>query len=275
MNKLTILLDDNGTFSDLTESLKTYSRDSETVAIVALEDALYIKLHKPIGAVYVEMATVNLNSGTITGQYYNGTVFTDLEGFYDETKHFTRSGFIRWNLYQVDQAETTVNNEGGYWYKFTFSTDLSVTTTIQGMNIVFSDDIDLKDEYFEIADLLPSGASSFILKHQAARDEIMQKIRNDGRWKIDLSTGTRNDLNQWDILNFDQIRQASKYLTLSKIFMNISNEVGDTHDLRSSKYHGLYLEAINTFYLDIDEDDDGARDIHEELMGNDSVLVRR
>lgn len=274
--KLNILHDDNGTFSDYTSKAASFGRDSFTFTFATSEDAFYVGFYKPINVFYVNLETANTNTSQLSIEYYNGTAFSSLDGSHDDTSGFSRSGFIRWDRNQEDESKTTVNGLEKYWYKIT--TDSTTTAlTFSGVNIVFSDDEDLKREMYEISDsgFYPGSETSHILTHVAARDEIIQELRADGRYKEDFNTGKLKDITSFDLLDISQVKVASTYLTLSKILMASSDASDDIFMTKSSMYRSLYNKAMQTMYLSVDEDDDGILDRYEELAPNPMMLVRR
>ena len=167
-----------------------------------------------------------------------------------------------------------VNSTTKNWVRFRPSADHDVVT-FAGINIIFSDDRDLKGEYFEISQFLPKGADSHILSHVAARDEIIQYLRNGGNFKQDLNTGRLKEITAFDLLDLGQIKQPAILLTLSKIFANVSDEVGDNWSEKSSHYRGRYNASMKLFYLDLDSDDDGVQDDEERMAPAGSRIIRR
>lgn len=272
--KLTVLHDDNSSFADYSNEMVDYSRGTASVTYVAAEDSIYVGFEKPISVFYIEMGTVNTTSPSLTLKYYNGTSFTDVDGLHDDTNGLKRSGFVRWDRNQTDEAKTTVNSVETYWYKMDLSIDSSAMV-INGLNIVFSDDQDLKRELFEINRYLPSNESSHILSHVAARDEIIQELRADGKYKEDLSTGRLKDITAFDLLDISQVKLASTYLALSKIFFSVSDDSDDIYMEKHNRYRSLYNKSMKTMYLNIDEDNDGISDIEEELAPFSPKLIRR
>lgn len=273
-NKLTILHDNNSSFSDYSTEALDFDRDTFTIDLNQSEDYLYIGFYKPINIFYVELGTANTNAGTFTGEFYNGTTWAGLSGFYDESASFTRSGFIQWDRNQTNEAKTTVNSTELYWYRFRPSVTHS-STVVNGLNIVFADDNDMKREYFEIDRFRPSGESSHILTHVAARDHIIQYLRNSGHFKESVGTGKAKDITAFDLLDIGQIKLAATYLAISKIFSAIQDSEDDIYNQKSSHYMSLYNSAIKTFYLDLDMDDDGIQDEEETLAPAGGRLLRR
>lgn len=270
-NKLTVLHDDNSSFSDYSVEALDFDRDTFTMALHQSEDYLYVGFSKPINVFYVELSTANTNAGTFTGQFYNGSAWTSLVGFYDETASFTRSGFIQWDRNQTAEAATTVNSTEKFWYRFRPSVTHS-STVVSGLNIVFSDDNDLKKEFFEISDFLPSGESSHILSHVASRDQIIQTLRNGGDYKI--GGGNKLDITAFDLLDVSQVKLASTYLTLYKIFTAVMDDPDDVYKRKAEEFKSNYSMAIKAPFIDIDSDDDGILDANERLSVRTTRIFR-
>ena len=273
-NKLTVLHDDNSTFADYSNESLDFDRDFFTMELSAASDYLYIGFTKPISEIFFEIKNPNTVTATLDGEFYNGTTWTDLVGLYDETRSFKRSGYITWDRNQTDEAQVAVNSSTKNWVRFRPSVDLSVTI-FAGINIIFSSDRDLKGEFFEIGQFLPKGADSHILTHVAARDEIIQYLRNGGHFKQDLNTGRLKDITAFDLLDLGQIKQPAINLTLSKIFSNASDQVDDNWSEKASHYRSLYNASMKLFYLDIDSDDDGKQDDEERMAPAGSRIIRR
>jgi len=273
-NKLTVFDDNNSSFTDYSREALDFDRDAFTITLNSSTSYLYVGFYKPINIFYVELGTANTNAGVLAGEYYNGTTWASLTGMYDETASLTRSGFIQFDRNLTDEASVAVDGTIKYWYRFRPSVTHSATI-INGLNLVFADDNDLKREHYEISDALPSGESSFILAHVAARDEIIQYLRNSGHYKQSLSDGLNKDVTIFDILDMGQIKLAATYLALSKIMLSRQDEVDDYYMQQSRHYRGMYSTAIKTFYLDLDQNDDGIKDISEQLGSATGRLLRR
>ena len=273
-SRLFVFIDDNNSFTDFTYEAFDFSRDTFTHTFTSSEDALYVGFTKPINAFYTEIATANTNSGVITTQYFNGTSFVDVTGYRDDTKGFNRSGFITWDRNLLNEAKTTINSQEAYWYKAEISAD-TTEVVFDGLNMVLSDDSDLKSEFFEILDFLPSGQTSHILSHVASRNQIISEMRRDGRYKVDASTGLIQNPNVFDILDFSEVRIASTFLTLSKIFSSVSDRADDKYKEQSDRYMSLFNKAMDQVYLAFDRDNDGKLDNQERYLNNTTVLLRR
>jgi len=275
LEKLTVLHDNNSVFANYTEQAFDYSRDSFTLDLVAAEDYLYLGRYKPFNAVYVEMSTVNTTDTTFsTVEYYNGTSWTALTLQSDDSDAMQRSGFIKWDK-PDDWDDTAINSITKYYIRLRPGSDFLNTTAVQGINLVFADDNDLKEEFFEVSNYLPSGESSFILTHQAVKKDIIQKIRRDGKAVVSNATGALKDVTEWELHDFDQVRTAAKHLALSKICLNISDNPGDVYMMKSELYHKMYTESIDMFFISLDTDDSGFESNDEKEHSWTGKLVRR
>ena len=273
-NKLSVIHDDNSVFKEYSNEAIDFDRDTFTIDLNQDDDYLYVGFEKPINMFYVELGTANINAGSFSGEYYNGTAWASLSGFYDETASLTRSGFVQWERNQTTEESLAVNSITKYWYRFRPSVTHS-STIVNGLNIIFADDQDLKREYFEASELLPENETSHILTHVAARDHIIQHLRNSGHFKRNVNSGVNKDITVFDILDVGQIKLAATYLALSKIFLSVQDSSDDVFLEKSRHFKSLFGSAIKTFYLDLDSDDDGIHDREEQLSSATGRLLRR
>lgn len=269
-NKLTVL-HSTGAFADYSNEAVDYGRDSFSITLSVATDYIYIGFYKPINSTYLEISTASTVSTTLTGEYYKGT-WEALTGFHDDTTAFKRSGFLQWERNLSDEVVTTVNGSEMFWYRFKTALDTS-PISFDGINMVFSDDEDLRRELFEVTKWIPPGENSHILTHVASRDEMVQAIRNNGNKK--LNGVTRKDITAFDLLDIEQVKTASTYLAMSKIFSAITDDPDDTYRQKSLQYRTMYDGAMNLVYLNIDSDDDGERDESENMAMQSNRLVRR
>jgi len=278
--RLFVRHDDNSSFVDRDNDSQDYSRDSFGLVLIAAEDYLYFGYRKAVNAVYIEMAIANTNANTFTFEYHKDDgvtpAFTAVPSFSDETKGFTRSGFLVWERNLEDEAKVTIDSQEAFWYRLKPSADHSVGTIMQALSIVFSDDNDLAEKVANISAYLVSGSSSHILSHVAARKTIIQDLRNSGKLKIDPNTGRFKNLNMFDLLDIGQIREASTWKALSIIFDDVSDRPDDKYNQRALKYNSRYKTHLNQLqFLSIDVNDDGRQDINEEQASTTVAILRR
>lgn len=263
MKDLYVIQDDNGVFNDYSRDAQDFLRDNFSLDFVALEDKLYIGLYKPFSDFYFE-----LNSGTGKTLTYkiNGTIIT----IDDDTKDFSRSGFVKFAKPESWTAET-INGVEGYWLEIT--SNLDFIDDIQGLNIVYADDNDLRTEIRNIDILLAKGDTSFIAYHQGVREEIIQTLRNGGNLK--MSGQEVQELTKWDLLDIGEIKNAAKYLCLAKIFFDVSKNNEDKYYARFRDFQGMYGNAFDTYVLKIDNKDDGTYEQEDDLVFNSEIEIIR
>ena len=262
-SKLIVMLDDNSVFSDISDLAVDSTRDPFSMTLVAAEDYLYLGLYKPFNASYIELEVPNTVSNTLTIEYYNGTSWVDANAS-DETLGLTRSGFIQWD--KSNMGSVTINSTVGFYVRIKPGSDQSATT-VRGINLVFSDDNTLKQEFFEItnSNMLPVGETSHIMKHVAARNHIIQMLKQQGYVKYD-SSGTELNMTQWDLHDVIEIKQAAAMLALSKVFFNLSDSIDDNWWVKYLDYQGKFEESFRLAKLSFDLDDDGVKDEVEKAV---------
>lgn len=262
--KYTVLHDDNGSFVDLTENAADLTRDNFNLQMVVGQDKLYVGLHKPFSSLYVELVTPNTNAGSFSLEVWDGTAWVSAS-LNDESKGLTRSGFMYWS--NEDMKSTTVNSISKYYIRISPSVSHSATV-VRGINLIFADDNALKSEFFEIqnANILPSGEVSHIGTHVASRNYILHHLRNHyTKTSTDeASLGVLEKINQFDLLDIFEIREAAVFLSLSKIFFNLSDSQEDHWWVKYREYSDKYEQKIIMARLSIDQDDDGVSNSAEQ-----------
>lgn len=260
-SKLTIFHDDNGVFNDLTEDLADFTRDSYSLSLISGEDCLYVGYHKPFNTFYLELFTVGtVLNVTFTVKVWNGSSWVVVDST-DETKGFLRSGYFTWD--KASMNSTTVNGLDKYYICIEPSTD-QTAVQVRGLNLIFANDIMMKTEFFEIDNqsLLPAGEVSHIGTHVATRNYILHYLRNYYT-KQGATSSVIEKINQFDLIDIFEIREAAVYLSLSKIFFNLSDSTEDNYWTKYREYQDKYEEKITTARLSIDLDDDGVDDVEE------------
>lgn len=269
---LNIMWDNNSVFQDISMELNEYGRDTKVIDLSASQDYLYIGLYKPFSAIYAELKVVNSVANTLTAEYWNGTSWVALSNFLDLSKGLTRSGFLSWSK-DSSWTSNSVNSTTLYWIRLRPSSDLSGTTELQGLNIVYADDQDLVNEFSRVNDYKATAQLSYINYHQSVRDDIVQQLRNSGKFKKDASLNDL-DITKWDFLQQEQIKKAAIYLCLSKIFFELSDSIEDKWYQRSKDYHDKGNAALQVYYLNIDLNDDGIEQDGEKLQDQNIDLFR-
>lgn len=263
--KLSVLHDANSSFTNYSNESHDYSRDNATITLTVTTGFIYIGFKKPINQIYIDFTTANTTAATMTLSYWDGSNWTAVGSLMDDTKGLTRSGFITWDrqtLANVD-VQKEVNSITKNWVKLSLSATTSAMV-INGISNIFADDQDLKQEVPEIADTNHlAGKTSHILTHVAVRNQIIQDLRNKNYGITNPTTGLKEDLTLWDILNANQIKQAAIFLSLSKIYYNFSDRIDDIYGVKSIYYKDQYKSAIALSALSLDSYSDGVANAAE------------
>ena len=257
--------------SDLSRKLKDYATASVALSLQTSE-YIYIGYYKPFKQLFIELDVKNTEQGTLLAEYYNGTSWQPLESLLDETDNFTQSGFLFFN--KPDKWESFEDGGTPKNFYIRLSTDVnhSIGTSLKGVGILLSNDLDITSIRDNIVSKHNNG-ESWVLKHEQARKVIIQEIRNVGNRKITnadknnplVTEGIRYmDVNEFDLLEPEQLRQASAYMTLSMIYLDeLSDELDDKWERQGERYREQAAAMINLFRLQLDTDDDGIEDDDE------------
>lgn len=238
---------------NLSQILENYLTDSAILSFSGAGDYLYIGFRKQFSDIYLELKASNEVTNTLQAEYFGGS-WKSLS-IHDRTNSLNRSGFIRWDKTSIeDWNEVAIEGKNLFWIRIQVSNPVT-NLEIKGINLVFADDQDLKEGYPDIFEFLSENSQSFIAYHQEARNYIITYLRNKG--KTIQQQSKYKMLDQFDLHNFEEVRQAAKYLALSNIFSNESDSVDDKWKQKADGFYRKYSEAINLNFLSIDENDNG------------------
>lgn len=252
--------DDTSTVTGISFYMLNYARDPIVMHLLPTH-YLYFGKNKPFNAIYVEMAhNSNVNTSLII-EYFNGTSYTPVENLLDDTIAFTRSGFIQFDR-PTDWQIQTIGGEDQYYLRISVADGISNNTSFQGMNIVFSDDMDLKSIYPGIMNYLDPAERTFILRHENSRNLIIQ----------DIKKFVKNDVDAWDFLHIHEVKQWSSYLTLGNIFSGLQSIENDLFQQKMTEYEQKAEQYKAQFYLSLDLNNNGLEDNAEK---NYDFSVRR
>jgi hypothetical protein len=250
-----IVFDDAGVLTDLSLNLLSFGRDSSVIPLETI-DFIYFGRYKPFDALFVELSVPNVVVATLTVEYWNGTAWVDVSDLVDDTKALTRGGFIQFTK-PADWAESTTAPYTAYFIRISPSVNLTPALAIQGMNLVFSDDQDLNQVYPGVANYLSTAEATFILRHENARDQIVQEIRNRGLRKAPVTALKYESYEHWDFMHVEEVRLWSIYLTLENIFSGLQSKEGDMFMEKAKDYREKAEFYKAAFYLTLDADDTG------------------
>ena len=242
-------------FTDFTDFAYDFTFNSFRLVLGAGDNLYIAHPHgKVMGQLYFELRNTDdsLNH-PLDIQYWNGSAWEDVPRVSDETDGLTRAGFIYWD--RIDMQEVTVNGLHLKWVRL-HTDHMKAIGRVRGINFVFSNDRDLLEDNPDVLDYIKEGEISFIARHQSARKFIVQEIRNKGM-SCKYSGEKFKNLDEWDFLNPQQFREASKYYVLHLIYFNVSDETDDRYAQKSDQYLEKYRAALDLAFLSLDLDGDG------------------
>ena len=262
---LSIKHESSSVFNDYSVKASSFARDVVRIDLLTT-DHIYIGYKKPINALYVNHNSSYSTEAVLDLEVYNGTSWINASGIIDDTLGLKRSGYIKFDRVQEGQVSSSVNGANAYWYRLSLSSD-RLALDIAGINIVFADDYDLMLEqpYITMPEFL-GNLSSHILIHTSCRNEILQSFRNKDYVKID-SNGVKQDINAWDLLEIEEVKQAAVYLAMSKILFNMSDASDDVWASKAHDYREKYQKMLQVASLSLDLNDDGLTSSDENKAG--------
>jgi hypothetical protein len=256
---------------DLSLSLKSFASPNIPFALLST-DVFYIGFEKIFRQFFVSFEVLNTNPAVMSFEYFNGAVWLPLTNS-DETFSFSKNGFVNFAP-PIDWAKGGPDSDN-FYIRLKSNVNFIAGTKLQGLAIMLSNDTDLEGIRSDIVSKYNKG-KSWVTKHEEARKQIIQRIRNAGHKKV--SEGTSNsslyfgntsslyfdDITEFDLLKPFELREASKYLTIALIYLNeLTDQVDDKFERAGKHYMALYSEFMNVYMLKLDNNDNGIEDAGE------------
>lgn len=243
MNKR-ILFIDNGVINEWSIALNNYRSGSKVFPYVPAQDFLYIGSRLPFNNLYIKLKVPNTTTSEMTVQYYSNG-WTDVVELIDETDGLKQSGFINitpnrdtsW-VKQTDSSTIsgleTVTIYDQYWLRISFDVALDVTTELDWLGSIFSDDNDIAAEFPDLikTSVLTSyeaGKTNWQEQHVKAAQILEHDLINRG-----IIDGSEN------ILDRSWYRDASVQKAAEIIFGAFGDDYIDQRKLAREEY-GLRL----------------------------------
>lgn len=133
---------------------------------------------------------------------------------------------------------------------------------------LFSNDNDILSYEVDIYRLLRKGRSSFLDFHRIAQRIILDDLDQKG-----LTDNNGNRLTKLDVFDIEEVKEWSKYTTLSLIFKSVQSEIDDVYDQKSKMYSDMADRQKTRATIRLDLDNDGTVDTVPNLVSG--IMVRR
>lgn len=125
---------------------------------------------------------------------------------------------------------------------------------------LFSTDANLRRHRHDILEFLPDGRNSFKHMHRRAQDIIMAFFDENGHTDV-----YGDPLTVSAIVDVNEVRQWSIFLTLRLIHDELSNSVDDDFYQKARMYEASEVQHRNRVILRLDRDKDGKADLGEGI----------
>jgi hypothetical protein len=186
-------------------------------------------------------------------------------GYVTVTGTSYKDWFLDWSYAGVSRVVTVS-------LRITAGTTTTVTKTIQiytaADDYLFSNDNDIKALEPDIMSWVPVGRASYLNVHREAQKKILDWLDESGTTDVEGAKLTKAA-----VVDISEVRSWSRYLTLSLIYMGISNAVDDIFSDKANKYSGMAKKASDRAILRLDLDGDGSIELGEaiEVMSKDLI----
>ena len=238
---------------------------------------LFVGYYKPINHLFLNVPDRAIPDGdpepVLILAYWDGTAYDSVKGLKDFTFGLTQSGAVTWSNNQLNQAPNTESGVELYWYRLTMNDQSQIS--FKGIGPLFSDDHDLIAVYPDIMSKLPTGQTSFVRFHSEAVNDIVKDLRKIGL-VIDgnrLDSSARKQIDAYDLLDKDEVREAAKYFTLSKIFSWLSDQTGDKWEQLAAKFESEAAGSM-TPLITIDANNNGKLE-STEIADPQPIIIGR
>lgn len=215
----------------------------------------------------------------------------------DKTRIDITGSYEQGNLVSYDLFEIDPDNSGTFYdvtedmsldwsYSVAGDTTITVRVTDSGLNTInktaiisiitaeddnlFSNDDDILPYETDLDKWLPDGRNSYLDKHRLAQIMILDDLDSAQIWKQDGSRYVAED-----IVDIQDFKEWSKFLTLSLIFNGVSDAIDDLFETKSAKYKGRAVQAKKRACLRLDTNGDGTVETGEGVNLITGYLRRR
>lgn len=255
-------------FNTTESTFQTQTPDSDTLAFaMGLADSFFIGFKEKFASRYFHFGTQNATARTVSVKYNNGTTFVAVADVVDQTRGFTRSGFLSWvnknDWEKTNQAPLSEDENELFWIEITVDGVLDPGTTLQSLLNLFCDERLVQDYFPELITdtrYLPNGATDFTAQLNAAKNKVVHRLKGD-----------HIILDESMILDINEVAIATVYAFRSVVLNAIAVSEGEKATAKEAEDD--FNHELNRVKLDFDFDNSGRIEDTEKDIGN-VVIVR-
>lgn len=187
-------------------------------------------------------------------------------GFIDVTGSSYKDWYLDW-AYSGVSRDVTVTLRVTAGSTVSFSKVVSVLTDADDM--LYSNDQDIIAIESDILKWVPEGRSSYLNVHREAQIKIIDWLA-----EANITDVYGNRLSKDRIIDIEEVKSWSKYLTLSLIFRNISNSIDDIFSEKAKYYTSVAKDKADRTKVRLDLDGDGQTSRAEDVNLQSRDLIR-
>lgn len=133
---------------------------------------------------------------------------------------------------------------------------------------LFSNDSDLISHEVDILNYLPEYKADYKYAHRLAQETILNDLNERG-----IRDKNDNRLTAAAVVDIEEVRQWSKFKTLSYIFESLSNAIDDIFADKASRYRNMASAAAGKCIVRLDTNSDGTFDTESNITSGDLTRV--
>ena len=133
---------------------------------------------------------------------------------------------------------------------------------------LFSNDSDLISHEVDILNYLPEYKADYRYAHRLAQETILNDLNERG-----IRDSNDNRLTAAAIVDVEEVRQWSKYKTLSYIFESLSNAIDDIFADKAARYRDMASSSAGRALVRLDTNSDGTYDTESSITTGELTRV--
>jgi len=172
------------------------------------------------------------------------------DGFIDVTGGSYKDWFLDWQ-YATDGIKTVtvrITTDGA---PVTSTLDVVCLTEVD--DYLFSTDQELKTHETDILKYVPEGYNTFKYVHRESQTQMLESL-----YRIGITDTQGNKLTKDAVIDVDEVREWSRFLTLQFIFSDLSTMIGDYFSGKEAEYREWALESRQKAIMKLDLNGDGS-----------------